>query len=134
VSTTFSKKKDLLQYPTTHPTVHQKYNPSFELSPLIDARWLSCCLAEENAAKFTARNLANALWALAKMMINPGEKFLTVLRDETLKKVAEFNAQNLANTLWAFATLGNPLPAKKRMGTTSKMVHKSYSMAVTSDH
>ena len=64
--------------------------------------------AEENLPKFTARNLANALWALAKMMIDPGEKFLNGLRDEASKKCDDFNAQNLANTLWAFGTLGAP--------------------------
>lgn len=59
-----------------------------------------------SAHAFTARNIANALWALAKMMHNPGDTFLNTMGAEAAKKVADFNAQNHANTVWAFATLG----------------------------
>lgn len=62
--------------------------------------------AVESAEKFSARNIANTLWALAKMMHNPGEVFLNSLGAEAGKKVTDFNAQNHANTVWAFATLG----------------------------
>ena len=57
-------------------------------------------------SKFTARNLANALWAMAKINLNPGEEVLSALSNEAIKKIADFNAQNIANSLWAFATLG----------------------------
>ena len=59
-----------------------------------------------SAHAFTARNIANALWALAKMMHNPGDRFLNTMGAEVATKVADFNAQNHANTVWAFATLG----------------------------
>lgn len=64
------------------------------------------CVAVASAHAFTARNIANALWALAKMMHNPGDTFLNTMGAEVAKKVADFNAQNHANTVWAFATLG----------------------------
>ena len=65
---------------------------------------LTC--AGDTVESFTARNLANTLWALAKMGHNPGDRLLGLLQAETLKKVAGFNPQNIANTLWAFANLG----------------------------
>ena len=64
------------------------------------------CDAVASAEKFSARNIANTLWALAKMMHNPGDTFLNSLGAEAGKKVTDFNAQNHANTVWAFATLG----------------------------
>ena len=68
--------------------------------------WRGACAAVAKAQAFTARNIANALWALAKMMHNPGERFLNTMGAEVAKKVMDFNAQNHANTVWAFATLG----------------------------
>ena len=65
--------------------------------------------AVEHAEKFSARNIANTLWALAKMMHDPGDAFLNSLGAEAGKKVTDFNAQNHANTVWAFATLGEQL-------------------------
>jgi len=67
------------------------------------------CAAVEHAEKFSARNIANTLWALAKMMHNPGDAFLNSLGAEAGKKVTDFNAQNHSNTVWAFATLGKKL-------------------------
>ncbi|DBA96718.1 TPA: hypothetical protein ACH3X1_015560 [Trebouxia sp. C0004] len=61
----------------------------------------------KHAERFSARNIANTLWALAKMMHNPGDAFLNSLGVEAGKKVTDFNAQNHANTVWAFATLGH---------------------------
>ena len=55
---------------------------------------------------FPARNLANTLWAFARLGHNPGVPLLQALAEESVKKLAGFNAQNLANTLWAFANLG----------------------------
>ncbi len=57
-------------------------------------------------SNFTARNLANTLWALAKINLDPGLELLTALAGEATEKIANFNAQNIANTLWAFASLG----------------------------
>ena len=67
---------------------------------------LMLSFAGDKAESFTARNLANTLWALAKMGHNPGGRLLSLLEAETLKKVGGFNPQNIANTLWAFANLG----------------------------
>ena len=63
----------------------------------------------EKVKTFTARNLANALWAMAKMGYHPGEELLEKIQGQVLQKLPEFNPQNLANTLWAFATLGESL-------------------------
>lgn len=68
----------------------------------------SMVAAVANIGNFTARNIANVLWAFAKMMHNPGGAFLDSLGAEASRKVLDFNAQNLANTVWAFGTLGKP--------------------------
>lgn len=75
--------------------------------PWLHSDW--DCAAVEHAEKFSARNIANTLWALAKMMHNPGDAFLNSLGAEAGKKVTDFNAQNHGNTVWAFATLGEKL-------------------------
>ena len=68
---------------------------------------------------FKARNIANAVWALAKMMHNPGDKFLNTMGALAAEKVAEFNPQNHANTIWAFGTLGGSPPGVPRNCTKS---------------
>ena len=70
----------------------------------------SCCChcpAAENSQRFTARNTANVVWALAKMDHHPGAEFLQALADHAVARgTGDFNPQNIANTLWAYATLG----------------------------
>ena len=67
-----------------------------------------CCpCPAENSQRFTARNTANVVWALAKMDHHPGAEFLQALADHAVARGAgDFNPQNIANTLWAYATLG----------------------------
>ncbi|KAL4443822.1 hypothetical protein ABPG75_011559 [Micractinium tetrahymenae] len=61
----------------------------------------------QRRAEFTARNLSNTLWSLAKANHHPGDEFLSALAGEVKAKAGEGNAQNVANMLWAFATLGH---------------------------
>lgn len=81
------------------------------------------------AHTFTARNIANTLWALAKMMHNPGDKFLNTMGAEAAAKVQDFNAQNHANTVWAFATLGMCLCDHSTCVQTSVTVYSSAGIA-----
>ena len=93
--------------------------------------WGKChdfCAAVASVHAFTARNIANALWALAKMMHNPGDRFLNTMGAEVAKKVVDFNAQNHANTVWAFATLGMwPASIPAVVGTKSRSSSTSLS-------
>ncbi|KAK9864416.1 hypothetical protein WJX84_005546 [Apatococcus fuscideae] len=76
----------------------------------------------EKLATTTARNLANIVWAFAKMEYDPGQQLLQEVADElatkaascnpqnvanseATKKLNKFNAQNIANLIWAFASL-----------------------------
>ena len=79
---------------------------TFDLHALII---LPVMCAVANIGNFTARNIANVLWAFAKMTHNPGAAYLDSLGVEAGRKVTDFNAQNLANTIWAFGTLGKPI-------------------------
>ena len=63
-------------------------------------------VAERSVFQFTPRNLANTLWAVAKMNLKVGSCLLNLLSGEVHKKMHDFNAQNIANTLWAFSNLG----------------------------
>jgi hypothetical protein len=64
--------------------------------------------------QFKGRNIANTLWAMAKMGHNPGQEFFQAMVKQSIKRIKDFNAQNLANTLWAFASIGEgPLSIRR---------------------
>ena len=54
-----------------------------------------CAHAEPRLGQFTARNLANCLWALAKMGHNPGQEFMAAVVAQVGQKLPDCNAQNL---------------------------------------
>ena len=58
------------------------------------------------AGELSARNVANIVWALAKLGGHPGDALLGACAAQAAMRVREANAQNIANTLWAFASLG----------------------------
>ncbi|KAK9861764.1 hypothetical protein WJX84_008936 [Apatococcus fuscideae] len=62
--------------------------------------------AGDNLATTTARNLANVIWAFAKMEYDPGETLLQAIADELAKKAMDCNPQNVANSIWALGVLG----------------------------
>ena len=59
--------------------------------------WRSLLCAAEKRTDFTARNLANFLWGLAKIEHHPGEQMLTDLATEIARKIDGANAQNLVS-------------------------------------
>ncbi|KAK9842858.1 hypothetical protein WJX74_003528 [Apatococcus lobatus] len=63
-------------------------------------------LIGEKLATTTARNLANIVWAFAKMEYDPGQQLLQEVADELATKAASCNPQNVANSVWAFGSLG----------------------------
>lgn len=56
-----------------------------------------CVCAADKRTDFTARNLANFLWGLAKIEHHPGEQMLVNLAAEVAKKIDGANAQNLVS-------------------------------------
>jgi len=54
-------------------------------------------------AEFAAQNLANTVWALAKISMR--DLPLLELIAMCVAEVAEWDTQGLANTAWSFATL-----------------------------
>lgn len=56
------------------------------------------------------RNLANALWGMAKLNGQVEPRVLDDLGVEVAKKIKTGLPQNTANTLWAYATLGHAPP------------------------
>ena len=63
-------------------------------------------LAEEAAQKrkdFNPQNVANMLWAFAKLDYNPRCGLVALLAEEAMQKLPQFVSQNVSNMLWAFA-------------------------------
>ena len=80
-----------------HIIAKTRYSPRDQsLVPQLEGR------AEALAGTFNAQNVANTLWAYAKMGRKPGTGLLKALEG----RAGTFNAQNVANTLWAYATMG----------------------------
>ncbi len=67
-----------------------------------------CVCAVERMGSFTARNLANALWGLARLEHAPNTLLAAACQQVTLR-VGQANPQNVSNTLWALGSLSyNP--------------------------
>lgn len=66
---------------------------------------LPCIPAAVHAKRFAARNVANVVWAFAKLGHHPGA-LMDVLCSRAGEIMEEFIMQNLANFMWALATLG----------------------------
>lgn len=54
-------------------------------------------------AGFNPQNVANMVWAFAKLEYEPRCPLLSTLAEEATAKLTEFNSQNVSNMLWAFA-------------------------------
>ena len=63
----------------------------------VCSEWQRLLCAAEKRTDFTARNLANFLWGLAKIEHRPGEQMLTDLATEIVRKIDGANAQNLVS-------------------------------------
>jgi hypothetical protein len=61
--------------------------------------------AETLAGMFNAQDVANTLWAYAKMERTPGAGLMRVLEGRAEALANTFNAQDGANTLWAACVL-----------------------------
>jgi hypothetical protein len=61
--------------------------------------------AEAMAGTFNSQNVANALWAYAKMGWKPGAGRMRVLEGRAEAVAGTFDAQNVAHALWAYATM-----------------------------
>jgi hypothetical protein len=62
--------------------------------------------ADALAGTFKALDVANTLWAYAKMGREPGAGLMRGLEGRAEALWDTFNAQIVANTLWAYATMG----------------------------
>ena len=57
---------------------------------------------ERRVSEFNAQDIANTVWAFAKVKLLD-EKLFAALAREAERRVRELNAQDLANMAWAFA-------------------------------
>lgn len=73
--------------------------------PLWIATFLDCCLIQLELPAFTARQLSNTLWALARLGIDPGMTILTAFYTRASAIVAQFNAIDVSSTLVALSVL-----------------------------
>mmetsp|Transcript_2361 Transcript_2361/g.3580 ORF Transcript_2361/g.3580 Transcript_2361/m.3580 type:complete len:174 (+) Transcript_2361:417-938(+) len=54
----------------------------------------------------TARQLCNSVWAVAKVLWNPGGPIMEAISAVAAPMMAEFDGQNISNLVWSFATMG----------------------------
>lgn len=64
----------------------------------------------ENPASFSAKNMANLIWATAKLGCEGMEYYLAVIARAAKNRLHEFNARDLANAAWGLVTLSVPVP------------------------
>ncbi len=55
--------------------------------------------------EFNPQELANSIYAFAKLNVQPSEEFLEVWLIETIKQIENFTSQNLANSIYALSQL-----------------------------
>ncbi|CAO5678823.1 MAG: hypothetical protein NEHIOOID_00987 [Holosporales bacterium] len=79
-----------------------------EIDPLIDA-FLAVWSQKAPIQHFNAQNIANSLWAFAKLEKSSVPDVL--LQAITESNIADFSPQNIANCIWAFAKLGVQAPS-----------------------
>ena len=72
---------------------------------------------------FKARELANTVWAWAKLGAHPGEELLRSVGRAVERKLGDFNPQAIANTVWAWATLGAH-PGEELMRSVGRAVER----------
>ena len=62
--------------------------------------------ASEIVNSFKPQNVANLMWALATLGVEPGAELVTVMSRRAVASAGEFKPQNVSNLMWALATLG----------------------------
>ena len=55
---------------------------------------------------FKPQEVANLMWALATLGVEPGAELVTAMSRRAVASAGEFKPQNVANLMWALATLG----------------------------
>ena len=55
---------------------------------------------------FKPQNVANLMWALATLGVEPGAELATAMSRRAVASAGEFKPQEVANLMWALATLG----------------------------
>jgi hypothetical protein len=72
--------------------------------------------ATATADDFEPQGVANVLWALATMGIEPQPRLLQTLQRQATATADDFNNQNVANVLWSMACFDtSPSPVSVRM-------------------
>ena len=66
------------------------------------------------------QEVANTLWAYARMGREPGADLLWRLEERILQLVEDFTSQDIADTRWAYEQLGMALPAEVATGLEAR--------------
>ena len=89
------------------PQTRQRCGEQLEAKqPCRDARRaISALLAKASATvdSFEPREVANLMWALATLGVEPGAELATAMSRRAVASAGEFKPQNVANLMWALA-------------------------------
>lgn len=89
---------------STDDLFNQTSEPS-NPGPVWIAAFLDCCHTQLKLPAFTARQLSNTLWALARLGIDPGATILSAFYVRASVIMAQFNAIDVSSTLVALSVL-----------------------------
>jgi len=87
----------------------RSYRPNENLLLALEGR------AGQISKDLDSQDVANILWAMAKMGREPGERIMGLLEGRAGQISKELNSQDVANILWAMATMGRK-PVERIMG------------------
>ena len=76
--------------------------------------------AEETLGEFNQQDLANTVWAFAKLEMMEGA-LMKVASERTREILRELNPQNVANAIWAFAKLEMREEALVEVASTARL-------------
>lgn len=89
-----------------------------------------------HAPKFTAKAVANTVWALAKIGVLDAQRFIDALSHRAKETAHAFEPPDVPKTLWSLATIGVKSPERKLievLGNRAVPYAKNFSSREVSD-
>ena len=92
----------------THQLCGKMHSRGQSSGPREDARQSISALiarASETVGDFKPQEVANLMWALATLGVDPGAELATAMSRRAVASAGEFKQQDVANLMWALAVL-----------------------------
>ena len=87
-------------------TVHQRNHRANDQARIKRVCPLMCHKATLHAKDFKPQEVANLMWSLATLGMEPGAELTAMMSKRAVSCAGEFKPQEVANLMWSLATLG----------------------------